>query len=565
VPWALAGVGALLWSVAHLVAHGPRGWPMEVPGEWDLLLTALAIRAGAAPDAAVGTLHGNELGSYVVAGMVAELVRLGADVVVAAKWVALAFGAGSAAVVAWLGAWLAARSGQGARGAAVSGLVSASMVAAAWPGLHFELAGVNGRTPESLLPQVLAVAVLVSTPRQATGGALVGRALLVGALLSLGWLLSPVTLWTAGACGVAAMVQLRSGAARATAAGAAVAGLMAPLILFAACVPAGGEGLSLFLMEQFGGGLGVTATESGARAGVTVVARVAGALEGGAHNPALTGRGLGLAGIGWALLAGMVGSVAAAVRARTMGAEALAAGIGLSWLIPLVLLPTDKWFYPLAYRYWVLLLALGIAVLPALLGRLGSGGAVGRVALVVATLLCGTTLPRSIVAPAPSRAEALVSTGAHRMNPRPGRDRHAAFRALVPHAPAAARPALAEGYGMALGGDFAVDVQDERAGVPPWVELRDDLDAPAFDGFVVGVGCGVTALRELPQGAVAMLAAAEGRTRDGLLWGLGRCGATRLTGPLAEDAAFAAGAANRRFHGLGSAVPNPAEAMPPRW
>ena len=58
LPWLLGLVGAVLWGVAHRVVHGPRGWPMEVPGEWDLLLTSLAVAAGGA------RRHGGSVGSF---------------------------------------------------------------------------------------------------------------------------------------------------------------------------------------------------------------------------------------------------------------------------------------------------------------------------------------------------------------------------------------------------------------------------------------------------------------------------------------------------------------------
>lgn len=564
LPAVAALLAAALWAGAHLMVHTPRGWPMDVPGEWDLLLTALAIASGNAPDAAIGTLHGNELGSYLVAALVALPVTLGMDVVAAGKWVALAFGAGSAGVVGWLAAWLGLRAGAASKDALTGAVMAGALMAAAWPGLHFELAGVNGRTPESLLPQLLAVALLVTLSPDAGRPALLRRALGVGVVLSVGWLLSPVTLWTLGACGVGAMVLLRSWPDRALATAGAAAGVLLPLALFAWLVPGGTDGLELFRVEQFGGGLAVSDDASGTPTGLALLGYVHQALEGGAHNPDLWRRGLLLGLLGWAVLLGLTSAIAWAIRRGDgRGPEALAAGIALSWLVPLFLLPSDKWFYPLAYRYWVLLLAVGIALIPVLalrLRRLGpTGETAGRAVFfggAVIAGLCGATLPRSFVAPAPSRAEALVSAGAHRMNARPGHGRHAAFLALAPHVQERDLPALAEGYGLALGGDMAVDFADERPGEMPW-DAPLALHGRAQTAFLFGVGCGVTSAEQIAPTALSAMVD-SGEARGPMLAGLARCAGDRPDGQVAP--ADPDGSAR-----VTSTVPDPAALMPPRW
>ena len=570
----------MLWGVAHRVVHGPRGWPMEVPGEWDLLLTSLAVAAGDAPDAAIGTLHGHELGSYLVAALVALPVAFGAAPVAAAKWVALLFGAASAGVLSGLAAALALDEAP-RRSAVLAALATACVVAFAWPGLHFELAGVNGRTPEALLPQLIAVALVVT----ATPVRLPLRASVAGAAAGLGILLSPVALWTAAACGVAALVRVPRRFWLATAL-SSTAGLLLPFLLFGLLVPGGWEGLRLFAVEQFGGGLAVSDAASGTPVGLALFGQVTAALEGGAHNPDLALRPVVLGALSWGALAALVaGLLLPAPDAdpsrprwhRFTRPRVLASAIGLSWLVPLVLLPSDKWFYPLAYRYWLVLLGLGLAVGVSLLAR----RTWPAVLPLVAALLLAPTLPRSIVAPAPSRAEALVSSGAHRLNGRPGRPRDAAFLALAPHLEGADALALAEGYGLALGGDFAVDQRDAnaRSGGPPverpWERLG-HLDSASLTALRIGVGCGVTAVGTVPPGVTEALARADGS--EAFLWGLGRCSVDPGRQPppgLADGAldsvhgddreAFDAGRASRPWRTLRSQAANPAQWMPPRW
>ena len=556
VPWLMATFAAACWAVAHVVVHAGRGWPMNVLGEWDLLLTALAIAGGEAPDAALGTLHGNELGSWLVAALVAIPIRAGVDPVAAGKGVALAFGAASAATVAWLAAFLARES---IRGAVIAGAAAALLVALAWPGLHFELQGVNGRTPESLLFQLTAVALVVRLAPDASVGSLRRTGVAVGVALSLGWLMSPVVLWTAAVAGFVLVWVVAGPRQRGSRAVEAVVtlglGFVAPLIAFAVIVPGGFEGLGLFLDEQFGGGLGVTPA-SADRLGPAVLARVAGALEGGAHNPQLSLRPVGLAAIGWVLVLGLaVAVIRATLRRDWRDPSARGAVIALSWLAPLAVLPLDKWFYPLAYRYWVLLLALGIAVVPAALVGLGRAGQAAAAILAALTVLFAPTLPRSIIAPSAGRAEALVSSGAHRMNPRPDRHRHAAFEALFPHVAREDQPALAEGYGLALGGDMAVDVLDQRHEAGPWQTIRPALSGFVRTQFLVGVGCGVTAIGAVPQEVVDVLSSASLADQPALFNGLARCG-----GPV-----LAVGALPVDGRPITSTVASPAALMPPRW
>jgi hypothetical protein len=604
LPWVLALAAAAAWTVAHVVVHAPRGWPMNVLGEWDLLLTALAIASGYAPDAAIGTLHGPELGSWLVAALVAVPIRLGVDPVTAGKWVAVAFGASSAGVIAWFATWL----GRESRTAGIAaGGLAGLLVALAWPGLHFELQGVNGRTPESLLFQLLAVVLVATAAESVRLRSVVLRGGFVGASLCLGWLMSPVALWTTAVVVPVLLWQFlpSSGSPRRglVAVFAAALGFLAPLALFGVLVPGGGEGLRLFLLDQFGGGMGVNAVGV-ERLGFGVLGAVSRALEGGAHNPALSLRPIALALFGWGVVLGAAGTLVQAARGRQYrDPAAVASLVALSWLVPLALLPQDIWFYPLAYRYWLLVLGLGFAVLPALLatrarwGRLACGG------LALLALLITPTLPRSIIAPAASRAEALVSSGAHRLGPRPGRDRHAAFSALFPQLSVADAVLLAEGYGLALGGDMAVLLIDGSPTEPPWVTVP-PLPGSVRQALLVGVGCGLTAVGAVPVKLGELLTEAPAVDRPALFYGLGRCAvdpgrrpmpsafhaidASRgsIAGPswlalgaglrhsgqpsdaLGLDAAhpeLTRGWRDPSLPGLRSSVRDPAQLMPPRW
>lgn len=563
-PWIVAAASVLLWCFAHVLMHQRRGWPsMNVWGEWDFLLTAQAIAAGHAPDAVLGSMHGNELGSYLVAALVAVPVSLGVDAVVAAKGVAMGFGMVFVGAAGWLAGWMANEAGAEGGPTRTAASLSAVVLAFAWPGLHFELAGLSGRTPEAAAFQLLAIAaVLTASERH-----VVGRGLFVGAALGVGWLLSPVTLWTAAACAVVGLLVLPTGPSRVRASAAAGAGFVLPLVLFALLVPGGAEGLSLFRVEQMGGA-GVGDAVGGKRLGFDVIAQVHLALEGGAHNPALSARPVFLGALGWALMVSLVAFVVQGVRARDWRSPRfLAALLALSWLVPIVLLPVERWFYPLAFRYWMVLLALGIALGPLALLRMPPKSAVGAFSLLAALVVVMSNMaPIQIVAPAPSRSEALVSAAAHSMGPRPGRDRHATFWALVPHAPAEDQVALSEGYGMMLGADLAVDLADGRDVVFPWASVAPMLPEPARTRFLVGVGCGVTASKELPPAVTAAFLIAPPEVRQALVWGLGRCAEAEV--PLAAvraSAAYQGGRERRPVRGIESTVADPKPLMPPRW
>lgn len=553
LPWLLAFAGGGLWAVAHVIALRQRGWPrMDVRGEWDVLLTTLALAAGDPPDAVLGAVHGYELGSYLIAALVSLPVTLGADPVVAAKLVALGFGALLAGATVWLATWLALRASPDAEPLRVAVAVGPTIlvVACAWPGLHLEFAGLSGNTLESFALQVVAVGLTIS---RSPGASL--RPLAVGALLTAAVLLSPVAAWTG--LGLAAAALLVRPRPRPRALALAVAGGALVVAAFAAFVPGGGEGLARFLVEQVDG-QGLGGPDTGAPLGLGILAHIHHALEGRALNPALGLRPVALAGLGWILVLGLL----VAVRPGPPHLRAVAM-LALSWAVPLMLLPAGRWFYPLAFRYWVLAIALALAVLPAVLLRLGRPGRLGAGALACLALACVPSLPALTTGPFLLRAEAIMGAAAHTLEPRPGRDRHAAFHAFAPHLPSRDRGAFAEGYGLRLGGDEA----QRRPGAPPidWSEVADRLEPGVRARFLVGVGCGMTVRGPVTDRMVEVIHTAPAAHRDAVFWGLGRCTEPSERPELLSEPAFVAGRARAPFDGIRSSVPAPQDQMSLRW
>jgi hypothetical protein len=519
----------------------------------------------------------------------------------------MGFGAAAAGLLSATAAWLVLRDprlprpGLGGppaslRGPALAALSAALLLAAAWPGWHFELAGTTGRTPEALPFQVLA---LIAALRFWAGrGERRNLALSAGAALAFAWILSPVALWDAVPAALLLLLAAPGWRRRLAGPALAAAAAAAVLAILALALPGGGEGVAAFLGEQLGGGLGLgpgsdsraDASTSLERPGLLRVLLLAGrALEGGAHNPDLWLRPLLLACIAVAALLapaalllrirrpGAAGD--GAVRAGAAGAASAAtaevyaqvprdpapalAACALSWLLPLSMLPEDRWFYPLAYRYWGLLLGLGLALLATLCGRSAALAPNRRIflgSLLPAVLALGLlpSLPRSIIAPPPTRAEAALGAGAHRLDPRPGRPRHSAFHALFPHAPADTRLPMAEGYGLALGADAASSARDDIVPPSDWEELRESLSAGEYRQLLRGVGCGAVAAasdRTLPANLGVVFLGSPPREAALLFLAAEDCGA-RLPLPPFVDV----------FADLPrSTVGDPAAEMPPRW
>ncbi len=535
--WFLGGAG--LWSVAHLAIHGPRGWPFAVLGEWELLLPAAALAAGEEVPVGVGALHGTELGTYLVALLASVPIRMGLSPLVAGKFLAMFVGAATAGLLSWwAGRWVSAPRTQVGLGIDVplsaeplqaaphrvrpglAAVIVAGLFALAWPGWHFELAGLSGRSPEALPLQILA-AVLLLGPARPSRFALAAA----GTLLGLAWLLSPASLWWLAVLGV--VVGLGAVRRLPILLVAFVGGAALPF-LFA---PGGLHALAAFVSEQLGGelvrialGWGESSGPSPERPGLLGLLRaLPRALEGGAHNDDLQLRRGVLAVQAVALAAASGGLLVRDCIRRSLSVEGKVALLAASWLVPLSLLPLDRAFYPLAYRYWGLPLALSLV----LYGFLAAQG--GRSGLLLAALAFGAialilpSVPRTMVAPPPSTTDALIAAGAHGTAPRPGQDRHAVFRAFWRHTPSEALAAYAQGYGLALGADAWSTGMDGRVPQSPWRGLAGELPAPAFRSLLVGAGCGMGADSQIPPALAAVVVDQPPLIRGALLEGLGAC------------------------------------------
>lgn len=500
---------AVLWILAHLAIHLPRGWPFPVRGEWDVLLVSMSMAAGDFPALALGALHGSSPGSYFIALLAAPLLALGVKPVLAGKVLAMLFGASLTGLCTALAVSLVDPRNPSAR--LWTGGLCGFFFAFAWPGLHLDFVGLSGSTPESLVFQILALVLVLTAAGR--GGRI--RALCSGLSVSVAWLLSPLALWTALMVPILWLLpdssKVRSMLARASSVFWVAVGASFPLIVLVAFVPDGTRGLGLFLANDFGSaGLEVSLGglrehgEAIERAGpLVLIAKVARSLEGGAHNAGLGLRALLLASLAWLSVASVLWILA--VRRSTAGLRVLlVATIAASWSLPLSLVPLDFGFYPLAYRYWGIPLSLALVLAALLLGSLSVARYRWlRYARLALLLLCsGVLLPslgRSMVAPAASAPEAAVGTGAHAMDPRPGYPRHAAFRQLSRHASETLRPQLSEGYGLALGADTAVSIIRGDPAPPLWLELRPELDGSSWRSLLFGIGCGASSYRAEPR------------------------------------------------------------------
>jgi len=535
------------------------------------LLVALSVAAGDLPPLPAGAIHGVEPGSYLSALCAAPLLALGLGPVLAGKLVALLFGSATAAVCAGWTAVLV-RSAHGSRTAHAAALLVAVAFAVSWPGLHFEHAGMSGRSPESLLFQLLAVALLISgrstRPRLA--------ALLCGTSLGLAWLFSPVALWTLLLVGLLLFVPAPLYGApsfgRGRFAALVLVGLALPFVVLGLLLPEGWWGLKLFFVQNLGfDGLGVASglvREGGDLSGVQrpgplyLLARLWGAFEGGAHNEQLSVRAYSLGVLAWAAGASLLWTLLKARSQQQRAFRALAA-ISLSWVLPLSFLPLDRGFYPLAYRYWGLPLAVALMLLAAFV--VAPAPATVRlkrslfVALLVTSLLPLPTLGRSIVAPSSSLAVAVVGTGAHGMAPRQGRQRHYAFIHLRKHAPEAVDRYLSEGYGLALGADAAVSSTRGDLPQPTWQLIRDELPPQSWRALQIGIGCGAASFPSQSGPLRQALVAGSDRDDADIAYGFERCAQDEARQLLAELPAATAP------QEIDFSVPDPRELLPDRF
>ena len=563
-------LGAVLWVVAHLAIHLPRGWPFPVRGEWEVLLVSMSMAAGELPPLALGALHGSSPGSYVIALLAAPLIALGCSPLLAGKLLAMALGALMAALCVGLSVSLVgASSSPGTR--LWSGALCAVFFAFAWPGLHVDFAGLSGSTPESLVFQVLALVLALAS--QEGGGK--GYALGSGCAVSLAWLLSPLALWTAlfvPALWLLPGSQRKRISSRLRLVGWVIVGGVLPVVLLAVLVPGGARGLALFFANDFGSaGLEVSfggLREHGAvteRAGLFLLfAKVGRALEGGAHNVELAGRAALLAALAWVAFLSVFGTLTSRGTSEDSRPR-LVAVLVLSWCLPLSLVPLDFGFYPLAYRYWGVPLSLALVLASVLIASSASSARWSwlryspMAVLVLCTAVLLPSLGTSIVAPAVSPPEAVVGTGAHAMDPRPGYPRHAAFLQLSRYAVPPLKRQLSEGYGLALGADSAVSILRGDVPQPMWRELQTELDERAWRALLFGVGCGASTYAAEPEPLLALLFSGPLAEQSDISQGFQSClaGSRRAFSALEGLPAAASG--------LNSQVAQPWALLPPRF
>lgn len=551
-PFVVGLLVAVAWAVAHLFIQVPRGWPFFGPGEWDVLLVAQAIVDGAPPHAMVAALHGHELGVYVVAVPVALFRALGFEMVLAAKLAAMCFGASTVGLAAGLAS--ATLRGIHGRGGWLAGVLVGSMLVISWPDWHAVATHLDGSTRHTVLPQLGAVAFMLASWRHDR----LGWSAAAGAAVGVAWFINAVSLWTLFLIvGLSLLMLRKHGTARGLRHLAAVAGGIAGwALLYALVVPGGFAGVRAFLMSHPSWiGPILSGAEEAPRPGVAPVGpmelsrHVSSALIG--MGGAVPSRAIGaLSGLlGWALvLFALLRSGYALIRRRLDGLDLLALSAA-SWLLPLSYLPEMYRFYAPAYRFWAVPLCLG-AVALAVQAELLFAQAQRRrglhlvlpLLLVIPALISLPRLQETVDFPDSSLAAGMVHAGMHRMGRRPI-GIHTTYWALRPHAPAAGRAALDQGYGLQLGFEVAEDLGPEWEADDGWIQLAEVFESEIRMQILLGVGCGLGS--SLPTGTSPgpVVALFSGPDRARLLSGLVRCA-------LRQEAEGAAGDRSELIDGL---------------
>lgn len=472
-----------------------------------MLLPAAAWAAGSEVSASVAALHGADLGAAAWAAVLSWPIRLGADPIVVARIALLVVGGAAAALSAHIAAAVA-----GGRGARWAALTTGALVAGAFPGWHFELLGLSGRTPESVPLQLGAIAILC-------GASTIRRALVAGFAVGAAFCLSPVALLClAGLPFLLRAPSLRHFGSMLVALGS---GFVAAPVAAALLVPGGWSLIAPWWEASWaaaeGGALG-----PGVLGLLTALPR---ALEGGAHAPDLLARRMILAvlALGMPLVWGW-----SAVRREIRALPGRLLAAMLPTVAALSVLPTDTWFYPLAYRYWMVALLLGLAVMGGV--GVGAGGRRGALVLAAAAVTSVVALSppgRQILAPPPSLQEALWNAAAHRLGPRSGLSRDEVAAQLLPGVPGGGRGAFLEGFGASLGADMAVDHRDGRADAWPEGSWWPGLQAEDGRSLRFGLGCGWTAIPLVPGSLVGTLGRWPLPSQRDVVQGLVCCGADR--------------------------------------
>jgi len=492
-PGARAGVaGAGVWLVAHAILLAPRGFPAHQPGEWEVLLTARALASGDVLAAPVGTIHGFEFGSYLLAALAAIPIAAGLDAVLVSKALAAAVGASLAGLLtAW--AWAVAEE-RGTSGPLAAG-AAALLIAGLLPAWHAATAGLNGSTVEGLLPQVAAM-MLATRPRPDRR-----RALACGALIGLAWTFGPTALGGL----VLVSLLLHGRGARGREAVGFGAGIAAAWLLPALLLPGGFGSLAIFVDGHLSGWLSPVGGDGPGPWAFPL--RAPGAAAGGAVV------GTFPLGAAWSVAAPAIaiGAAAWAVRRRDVARGLFVCAA--FWWVALPGIPWQYRTYPPAYRYWLPALLSTAAVTGVLIA-----GARSRPAAVALVALCVAGLATSTLKVPPTDLEhSLFTTATHRLGVPADRPPDEVFEALAPHVPADARFVFGMGHGVLR----AVALRRSAATVADLPTPRVDRDLSA--GFLFGWGCGLT-LGGPPD--AALLGGLDDRSREdrnATLRGITRC------------------------------------------
>lgn len=538
VPILCGLLGALLWSWCHVLIQTPRGWPSWELGEWDVMLVAEALLAGERVELGVGAIHGHELGSYLISFVLIPLRWLGLSSLIAAKVVATSIGAISTGLAVGTAAALGHRRAD-LRGAVLAAALVAVVASVAWPSWHSDLAGLNGRTPESALPTLAGGLLLLRWPLPDLRGLALG-----GFLLGIAWLFSPASIWMLGLAGLVAMAP---GPAEVPQRLASLKRLPRPVLrtlvlllcmglpalLTALLLPGGFEGVATFLskqvnqtMEALGGHVGTHPNSVGERgplkallAAPAILGNVAAPFE---HPVPKAALGL----VGW-VVGGVCGlCVLSSVRRRRMSSELLLILAGLSFSIPLGLVAVDSTDLDIAARYYVVPLYFSIVAsaswLAGLLRNRPRLGWLPGLALIGLALLPWAGLPDMVKTPAWTLEESLMNTGAHGLPGLSGENQHKAFVSLLHGAPDEGRRSFIEGYGMDLGGKGAFALWGHSPIEASWSELLPLLSPEERSSLLVGVGCGMARI-DIEWAMLSFVEKLPKEQQSDIMYGLSFC------------------------------------------
>jgi len=502
-------VAALCWAACHLLFHEARPWLSWELGEWDVALVTEAILAGERVELQVGAIHGHELGSYLAALALLPLRWLGVPSLVASKTVALAVGAIATGIAVGVATGIARRRTGSSRAGVVAALVVASVVCVSWPSWHRDLAGLNGRTPESALPALCAALLLFRWPLPG-----LKHLALAGVCLGIAWMFSPASIWMLG---LALLVSLAPGSASVPERLAAVRALPKPLIrvgvmvvfvalplvLVAVLTPGGWDGLTAFLGKQMSQAGDALAGQAKTHPNASEQRGVLQALLAGPAVLGSVGADFGityvrhaLSIVGWAVLSVCGVGLLVSLRRRELSTEVLLVLAALTFTLPLSLIAVGPADVATAARYFVIPLYLTIVAAACWLAMLVEkhpriGGA-GVALLVVVALVPLPSIGQIDSTPSWTLHQSILSTGAHGLPVLEGEARHKAFRVLLRGAPEEGRLAFIEGYGTDLGGEASLVVWEREPVDSTWERLLEELEPAERHSLLVGVGCGFT-------------------------------------------------------------------------